>query len=104
PPDPTNIPGGCRFHARCHILASGEAERAGVADACRTKDLPVLGGHEAGVACHWATAREEAATGREGDTSREEGASRDAGTSRTRDTSRTDDGAQGGDVASTTGG
>ena len=41
---------GCRFHARCQILASGEAERAGVADACRTEDLPVLAG---GGAARW---------------------------------------------------
>lgn len=55
PPDPSRIPGGCRFHARCQVLASGEAERAGVADRCRTEDLPVLsGGGETQVACHWA--------------------------------------------------
>ncbi len=58
PPDPSRIPSGCRFHARCQILAGGEAARAGVADACRTQDLPVLTG-TAGtqVACHWARAR-----------------------------------------------
>jgi peptide/nickel transport system ATP-binding protein len=55
PPDPSRIPAGCRFHARCQILASGEAERAGVADACRGEDLEVLNGSgEAQVACHWA--------------------------------------------------
>lgn len=59
PPDPARIPGGCRFHARCHVLASGEA--APVADRCRTEALPVLraGGGERGVACHWATARDD---------------------------------------------
>ncbi|MCX4965189.1 ABC transporter ATP-binding protein [Streptomyces sp. NBC_00654] len=57
PPDPSRVPSGCRFHVRCQVLASGEAERAGVADACRTKDLPVLeGGDATQVACHWATA------------------------------------------------
>lgn len=57
PPDPSKVPSGCRFHVRCQVLASGEAERAGVADACRTEDLPVLaGGGETQVACHWATA------------------------------------------------
>ncbi|MCX5561236.1 ABC transporter ATP-binding protein [Streptomyces sp. NBC_00038] len=57
PPDPSRIPSGCRFHARCQILASGEAERAGVADACRGQDLEVLGGGaETQVACHWARA------------------------------------------------
>jgi peptide/nickel transport system ATP-binding protein len=55
PPDPSRIPAGCRFHARCQILASGAADRAGVADACRGEDLEVLnGGGEAQVACHWA--------------------------------------------------
>ncbi|MDA2811002.1 ABC transporter ATP-binding protein [Nocardiopsis sp. RSe5-2] len=62
PPDPTRIPGGCRFHARCPVLASGEAERAGVADACRTQDPGVLSGSgPARVACHYA------ALGRAGD-------------------------------------
>ncbi|WEH36177.1 ABC transporter ATP-binding protein [Streptomyces sp. AM 4-1-1] len=57
PPDPSRVPSGCRFHTRCRILASGEAERAGVADACRTEDLPVLAGDGGTrVACHWATA------------------------------------------------
>jgi oligopeptide/dipeptide ABC transporter ATP-binding protein len=57
PPDPSRVPGGCRFHARCQVLASGEAERAGVADACRGQDLAVLdGGGGAQVACHWARA------------------------------------------------
>ncbi|MGI5194480.1 oligopeptide/dipeptide ABC transporter ATP-binding protein [Streptomyces sp. CA-288835] len=55
PPDPSRIPSGCRFHARCQILASGEAERASVADACREQDLPVLAGDgRTQVACHWA--------------------------------------------------
>ncbi|MFG2631524.1 oligopeptide/dipeptide ABC transporter ATP-binding protein [Streptomyces sp. NPDC048473] len=61
PPDPSRVPSGCRFHARCQVLASGEAERAGVADACRTKDLPVLaGGGQTQVACHWASAAAKA--------------------------------------------
>ncbi|MFE9041363.1 ABC transporter ATP-binding protein [Streptomyces sp. NPDC007818] len=59
PPDPARIPGGCRFHARCHVLASGEA--APFAERCRTESLPVLraGVGERAVACHWAAAREE---------------------------------------------
>ncbi|MEU6394970.1 ABC transporter ATP-binding protein [Streptomyces sp. NPDC046939] len=58
PPDPSRIPGGCRFHVRCQVLASGEAERVGVADSCRSVDLPVLsGGGGAQVACHWARVR-----------------------------------------------
>ncbi|MCT7355935.1 ABC transporter ATP-binding protein [Streptomyces sp. 15-116A] len=56
PPDPSRIPSGCRFHARCQILASGEAERAGVAEACKGQDLKILhGSGEAQVACHWST-------------------------------------------------
>ncbi|MBT2418160.1 ABC transporter ATP-binding protein [Streptomyces sp. ISL-22] len=58
PPDPTRIPSGCRFHARCQVLAGGEAERAGVADACRNEEPEVLGGGaQAQVACHWARSR-----------------------------------------------
>ncbi|MFE9410965.1 ABC transporter ATP-binding protein [Streptomyces sp. NPDC006704] len=57
PPDPARIPAGCRFHARCPVLASGEAGRAGVADLCRTEDLPALTGDpSAQIACHWARA------------------------------------------------
>jgi oligopeptide/dipeptide ABC transporter ATP-binding protein len=58
PPDPSRIPGGCRFHARCQVLGSGAAERAGVADKCRTEALPVLaGGESTSVACHFASRR-----------------------------------------------
>ena len=53
-PDPTNIPVGCRFHPRCPLYQSGEAERLGILDACATVD-PVLTN---GVACH-ATNRPE---------------------------------------------
>ncbi len=57
PPDPTQIPGGCRFHVRCQVLASGAAEEAGVAELCRTRDLTVLdGGDDVQVACHYARA------------------------------------------------
>ncbi|MFJ5058324.1 ABC transporter ATP-binding protein [Streptomyces nigra] len=57
PPDPSRVPPGCRFHARCPVLASGEAEQAGVADACRTEDPEILdGGPHAQVACHWVRA------------------------------------------------
>jgi peptide/nickel transport system ATP-binding protein len=60
PPDPSRIPSGCRFHARCQILASGEADAAGVAGKCRTEELPVLAADGGGtrVACHWAARRE----------------------------------------------
>jgi peptide/nickel transport system ATP-binding protein len=52
-PDPTRIPIGCRFHPRCPALADGSAERAGVADKCRSEPLeplPATGAHRA--ACH----------------------------------------------------
>jgi len=53
-PDPTRIPGGCRFHPRCPALADGTADAAGVADACRGTALPVLSADVEGhhVACH----------------------------------------------------
>ncbi|MBU6533485.1 ABC transporter ATP-binding protein [Streptomyces mayonensis] len=55
PPDPSYIPTGCRFHVRCQVLADGTAERAGVADACRSRDPGVLGGGGSSqAACHWA--------------------------------------------------
>ncbi|WP_189147231.1 ABC transporter ATP-binding protein [Streptomyces lacrimifluminis] len=58
PPDPSRVPTGCRFHVRCQILASGEAERAGIASACRNEDPAVLGGGSGEqVACHWARAK-----------------------------------------------
>ena len=52
-PDPSRIPSGCRFHPRCPALADGTAERAGIAQACRTAPLevlPAMGEHRA--ACH----------------------------------------------------
>jgi peptide/nickel transport system ATP-binding protein len=63
PPDPTRIPAGCRFHPRCPELASGAAERAGVASDCRAAPLPVLPaagpGSGALVSCHLAAALAE---------------------------------------------
>jgi oligopeptide/dipeptide ABC transporter ATP-binding protein len=38
-PDPKRIPSGCRFHPRCPLVASGEAERLGILERCRTEDL-----------------------------------------------------------------
>jgi peptide/nickel transport system ATP-binding protein len=38
-PDPTRIPAGCRFHPRCPVVASGEAERMGIEAKCRGEDL-----------------------------------------------------------------
>jgi len=60
PPDPTRIPGGCRFHPRCPVLAAGGADRAGVADRCRGEDLPILtAGIATQVACHYAAASQD---------------------------------------------
>jgi oligopeptide/dipeptide ABC transporter ATP-binding protein len=39
PPDPTRIPGGCRFHPRCPVLANGHAAQLDVEELCRGKDL-----------------------------------------------------------------
>lgn len=52
-PDPSRIPSGCRFHPRCPLVASGEAERLGIVDRCRGVDLelePESAPHR--VACH----------------------------------------------------
>ena len=62
-PDPTRIPGGCRFHPRCPALADGSAAAAGVAEACRGTALDVVqAGEGHHVACHLVAARQ--ATGR----------------------------------------
>lgn len=52
-PDASAIPSGCRFHPRCPVVASGEAERLGIIDRCRGTD-PVLHEVRVGVeaACH----------------------------------------------------
>ena len=53
-PDPTRIPPGCRFHARCPLVTSGKAAQLGIEDRCRGEDLSlkaVTPAHE--VAC-WA--------------------------------------------------
>ncbi len=54
-PDPTRIPGGCRFHPRCPLVASGEAERLGLAVRCRADDPvlePLPGAADHRAACH----------------------------------------------------
>ncbi|UBU18766.1 ABC transporter ATP-binding protein [Nonomuraea gerenzanensis] len=57
PPDPTRIPGGCRFHARCQVLAAGKAAEAGVDGRCRTELLDILPATaEAQAACYYADA------------------------------------------------
>ncbi|WP_377273545.1 ABC transporter ATP-binding protein [Peterkaempfera sp. SMS 1(5)a] len=56
PPDPTAVPGGCRFHPRCPLWAALDGpgrEAAG----CDRRELPVLSGDPAvgrQVACHLA--------------------------------------------------
>ncbi|HEY7659971.1 MAG TPA: ABC transporter ATP-binding protein [Actinomycetota bacterium] len=53
PPDPTRIPGGCRFHPRCPQVTSGAAAQLGIEDRCRGEDpalLELRPGHFA--ACH----------------------------------------------------
>jgi len=58
PPDPTQIPEGCRFHPRCPELISGAAAAAGVEARCRGEDLGLVElrpDHFA--ACHLAAAR-----------------------------------------------
>ena len=49
-PDPSRVPTGCRFHPRCPLLAAGLPDA--VATRCRTVDLPVVDGADAGIACH----------------------------------------------------
>jgi peptide/nickel transport system ATP-binding protein len=63
PPDPTEIPEGCRFHPRCPKIASGAAASAGVQGRCRGEDLGLIElapGHFA--ACHLAEASRGAGT------------------------------------------
>ena len=53
PPDPAEIPAGCRFHPRCQrfaALAATDERRA----LCTGRPLPVLPADEPGVACHLA--------------------------------------------------
>jgi oligopeptide/dipeptide ABC transporter ATP-binding protein len=52
-PDPKQIPSGCRFHPRCPVVQSGEAERLGIVGRCRGEDVAlhqVDAAHRA--ACH----------------------------------------------------
>ncbi|MFL6112640.1 MAG: ABC transporter ATP-binding protein [Catenulispora sp.] len=51
-PDSAAIPAGCRFHPRCPLLASGEAERLGIAARCRGEDPAPLPADGRYAACH----------------------------------------------------
>ena len=57
PPDPSDIPPGCRFHPRCPALAEGAAGAAGVDHLCRNEDLRLIELRPAhSAACHLAFA------------------------------------------------
>ena len=52
-PDPRRIPDGCRFHPRCPLVRSGEAERLGILAQCQSADVALHARTEAHwVACH----------------------------------------------------
>ncbi|HEX7299663.1 MAG TPA: ABC transporter ATP-binding protein [Solirubrobacteraceae bacterium] len=67
-PDPTRIPSGCRFHPRCPLVASGEAQRLGIEERCRGEDLGLApvpdapAGSDQVVACHAVAAATMAAS------------------------------------------
>ena len=52
-PDPKRIPVGCRFNPRCPLVASGDAERAGIHNRCLHDDPSLLAiGPAHAAACH----------------------------------------------------
>jgi len=63
PPDPTNIPSGCRFRPRCPAYADGTAERAGVAGRCQTDNVPILPAVGAHLSACWLSSRDPVAAG-----------------------------------------
>jgi oligopeptide/dipeptide ABC transporter ATP-binding protein len=53
PPDPTNIPGGCRFHIRCPVVVSGRAKELGIEAKCLGEDIAIPeSGTDHLAACH----------------------------------------------------
>ncbi len=58
-PDSTRIPSGCRFHPRCPMVQSGEAERRGFVDLCHNDDPAILAPDAARAAACWAVAQAE---------------------------------------------
>lgn len=52
-PDPSRIPAGCRFHPRCPVVASGNAEQLGILRRCTGVDVElVMRGANHSAACH----------------------------------------------------
>jgi peptide/nickel transport system ATP-binding protein len=52
-PDPKHVPSGCRFHPRCPLVQSGEAERLGIVTACHETDVALTPvGTDRACACH----------------------------------------------------
>ena len=66
-PDPTRIPAGCRFHPRCPLYASGEAERLGIEQLCRGEDLALapVAGRSAGLGARGRLPRRRGSLARE---------------------------------------
>lgn len=60
-PDPRRIPSGCRFHPRCPLVASGEAERLGILGRCTGEDPRLLPVVEEGLTPHAAACHAVAA-------------------------------------------
>ncbi|MGH8926442.1 MAG: oligopeptide/dipeptide ABC transporter ATP-binding protein [Acidimicrobiia bacterium] len=54
-PDPRMISAGCRFHPRCPLLQSGEAERLGIVGRCRDDDPEIIAATDTRAAACWAT-------------------------------------------------
>jgi oligopeptide/dipeptide ABC transporter ATP-binding protein len=66
PPDPTNVPAGCRFHPRCPKVADGTAASYGVEPRCLNDDLELVELRSDHVAaCHLANVDPEAAASRQ---------------------------------------
>ena len=49
-PDPIHVPPGCRFHPRCPVVASGEAEQLGILGRCTGVDVD----SSSAAPAHWA--------------------------------------------------